>query len=166
MLPARKIHFEVKKKEKENLRFRSFLKCNADEEELDQQFLQLHKELFENFDCGRCRNCCKEYCAELTTDEVKEVAEYLKMEEPQFVQTYLEKDETEGTYLTKNKPCDFLQKNGECLLEECKPDGCKKYPYTDQSGRLGSLYGMLDAIAVCPVAYEIWERLKKIYNFH
>ena len=66
----------------------------------------------------------------------------------------------------KNKPCDFLQKNGECLLEECKPDGCKKYPYTDQPGRLGSLYGMLDAIAVCPVAYEIWERLKKIYNFH
>ena len=126
MLPERKIHFEAKKKEKENLRFRSFLKCNADEEELDQQFLQLHKELFENFDCGRCRNCCKEYCAELTTDEVKEVAEYLKMEEPQFVQTYLEKDETEGTYLTKNKPCDFLQKNGECLLEECKPDGCKK----------------------------------------
>ena len=51
-------------------------------------------------------------------------------------------------------------------LEECKPDGCKKYPYTDQPGRLGSLYGMLDAIAVCPVAYEIWERLKKIYNFH
>ena len=73
MLPARKIHFEAKKKEKENLRFRSFLKCNADEEELDQQFLQLHKELFENFDCGRCRNCCKEYCAELTTDEVKKV---------------------------------------------------------------------------------------------
>ena len=93
MLPARKIHFEAKKKEIENLRFRSFLKCNADEEELDQQFLQLHKELFENFDCGRCRNCCKEYCAELTADEVKEVAEYLKMEEPQFVQTYLEKDD-------------------------------------------------------------------------
>ena len=122
-------------------------------------------------------NCTKNYLktsiaadavtvVKITTDEVKKVAEYLKMEEPQFVQTYLEKDETEGTYLTKNKPCDFLQKNGECLLEECKPDGCKKYPYTDQPGRLGSLYGMLDAIAVCPVAYEIWERLKKIYNFH
>lgn len=27
MLPARKIHFEAKKKEKENLRFRSFLKA-------------------------------------------------------------------------------------------------------------------------------------------
>ena len=32
---------------------------------------------------------------------MKEVAEYLKMEEPQFVQTYLEKDETEGTYLNE-----------------------------------------------------------------
>lgn len=43
MLPARKIHFEAKKKEKENLRFRSFLKCNADEEELDQQFYNCTK---------------------------------------------------------------------------------------------------------------------------
>jgi len=51
MLPARKIHFEAKKKEKENLRFRSFLKCNADEKELDQQFLQLHKEFILNYIC-------------------------------------------------------------------------------------------------------------------
>ena len=36
-----------------------------------------------------------------------------------------------------------------------------KYPYTNQPGRLESLYGVLDAITVCPVAFEIYERLKE-----
>ncbi len=39
MLPPRKVKFQAAKKEKENLEFRAFLKCNADEAELDEQFL-------------------------------------------------------------------------------------------------------------------------------
>ena len=38
MLPPRKVQFEAKKRENENLRFRTFLKYNADEEKLDRQF--------------------------------------------------------------------------------------------------------------------------------
>ena len=38
MLPPRKVQFEAQKRENENLRFRTFLKCNADEEKLDRQF--------------------------------------------------------------------------------------------------------------------------------
>lgn len=59
MLPPRKVKFEAKKKKRENLEFRTFLKCNADEKELDEQFETLHDELFANYDCNRCRNCCK-----------------------------------------------------------------------------------------------------------
>ena len=43
----------------------------------------------------------------------------------------------------------------------CRPESCKKYPYTDQPDRWGSLYSVLDVIEVCPVAFEIYERLKK-----
>ena len=64
MIAPRKLVFEAKKKENDNLRFRTFLKCNADEEELDRQFSELHAELFEKYDCSRCRNCCKSYHAE------------------------------------------------------------------------------------------------------
>ena len=42
---------------------------------------------------------------------------------------------------------------------------CKKYPYTDQPERLQSLYSVLSAVEVCPVAFEIYERLKKEYHF-
>ena len=50
MIAPRKVKFEAKKKENENIEFRTFLKCNADEEELDKQFKELHEELFANYD--------------------------------------------------------------------------------------------------------------------
>jgi len=55
----------------------------------------------------------------------------------------------------------FLQEDGECKLGECKPENCKKYPYTNQPERLENLLGLLDVIEVCPVALEIFERLKE-----
>lgn len=77
----------------------------------------------------------------------------------------MEKEECGLGYHTKHKPCDFLQGEGSCKLGDCKPDSCKKYPYTDQPERLFSLLGMLDTITICPVAFEIFERLKKEYGF-
>lgn len=38
MIAPEKINSEAKKKQKENLEFRSFLKFNADEDTLDEQF--------------------------------------------------------------------------------------------------------------------------------
>lgn len=69
-------------------------------------------------------------------------------------------------YQTKHRPCDFLKADGACSLGECRTENCKKFPYTDQPERLQSLYSVLDAIEVCPVVFEIWERLKEIYGFH
>ena len=66
MIVPRKVKFEAKKKENENLEFRTFLKCHADETELDKQFKRLHDELFSNYDCSRCRNCCKMYRGSLS----------------------------------------------------------------------------------------------------
>ena len=71
----------------------------------------------------------------------------------------------EQAYHTRSTPCDFLQDDGTCLLGDHKPDGCKKYPYTDQPDRMGSLLSFLDIVSVCPVAYEILERLKEEYGF-
>lgn len=88
-------------------------------------------------------------------------ADYLGITVEQFIDFFLEKEEFGIGYHTKHKPCDFLQEDGNCKLGDCKPDSCKKYPYTDQPERLCSLLGMLDTISICPVAFEIFERLKK-----
>ena len=92
-------------------------------------------------------------------------AEYLGISPEQFIDFFLKKHEYEMGYQTKHKPCDFLQDEGECKLGDCKPDSCKKYPYTDQPERLFSLLSVLDTVEVCPVAFEIYERLKAEYSF-
>ncbi len=165
MIHPDKIGVEAKKKEDENYRFRSYLKGHADEEELDKQFLRLHRELFADYDCSKCRNCCKMYNGSIPEEDVEKDAEYLEITVEQFIDFFLEKEECGLGYHTKHKPCDFLQEDGSCKLGDCKPDSCKKYPYTDQPERLFSLLGMLDIITICPVAFEIFERLKKEYGF-
>ena len=47
----------AKRKEKENMRFRSYLKRVADADVLDQQFMVLHREIFPQYNCAKCRNC-------------------------------------------------------------------------------------------------------------
>lgn len=165
MLAPRKVKFEAQKRGRENLEFRTFLKCNADEKELDEQFATLHEELFANYDCSRCRNCCKMYYGSIPVAAVEKGALHLGMSTAEFTEQYLAKKDTEGNWQTKHKPCDFLQADGRCMLGECRPENCKNYPYTNQPERLRSLYSVLDTVTVCPVAFEIYERLKKEYGF-
>lgn len=165
MLASRKVKFEAKKRERENLEFRRFLKCNADEKNLDEQFAALNDELFANYDCGKCRNCCKMYHGSIPAEDIEKDALYLEMSSDEFTEQYLGEKDSENNYKTKHKPCDFLLADGACKLENCRPDNCKKYPYTNQPERLWSLYSVLDAVAVCPVAFEIFERLKLEYRF-
>jgi hypothetical protein len=156
MIHPAKIGIEAKKKEDENFKFRNYLKEHADEEKLDAQFLLLHKELFADYDCSKCRNCCKMYKGSIPEEDVAKNVEHLGITVEQFIDFFLEKEECEMGYYTKHKPCDFLQEDGNCKLGDCKPDSCKKYPYTDQPERLWSLLGMLDTISIYPVAFEIF----------
>ena len=167
MLSPRKLSFYTKKNKAQNYRFRSWLKFHADPEDLDQRFLRLHRELFAGYDCSRCRNCCKQYYVAVPKSDIESDAAALGMSVTDFITKYLQDqmDEVEQTYSTKNKPCDFLQEDGSCLLGDHKPENCKMYPFTDQPDRMGSVLSFLHTISICPVAYEIWERLKKEYGF-
>ena len=165
MLAPRKVEFEAQKKERENLEFRTFLKCNANEKELDEQFARLHNQLFAGYDCNRCKNCCKMYRGSIPVADIEKDSLHLRITPEEFIEQYLDGKDSEGNYQTKHKPCDFLQSDGSCKLDDCKPESCKKYPYTNQPERLWSLYSVLDAVAVCPVVFEIYERLKQEYGF-
>lgn len=165
MISPDKVQAEARKKKNENFKFRSYLKNHADEDELDSQFLRLHKELFANYDCSKCRNCCKMYKGSIPSGDIDKDAECLGMTAQQFISVYLEKSEYGMDYQTRHEPCDFLQEDGNCKLGDCKPDSCKQYPYTDKPERLLSLLSVLDTVEICPVAFEIFERLKKEYGF-
>ena len=63
------------------------------------------------------------------------------------------------------KPSPFLREDGQCEVEFCKPSECAAYPYTDRPGRMGSLLNIIASAEVCPVVYEMLERLKDTYHF-
>lgn len=150
-----------KLKEKENYRFRLFLKENADEDELDKQFKELHERYFKIYDCTKCRNCCKKIGTIIKEDELTKICEELKIDE-RFVSDNLE--EKYGEYTFKKDKCLFLDGN-TCKVEKCLPIACREYPYTNKEERLFSLYSVISNASICPVVYEILEDLKKIYKF-
>jgi len=165
MISPKNVKKEAQRKENENIKFCTYLKCHAEAEKLDQQFLCLHNELFEDFDCSKCRNCCKVYHGSFPIEDIERATEKLDISKEKLISFYLKKDEITGIYETKHMPCDFFEENGECKLGDCRPDSCKNYPYTNQPERLFSLYSVLEAVEVCPVAFEIYERLKAEYGF-
>ena len=98
ILAPRKVKLEAQKRERENLEFRTFLKCNADDKELDEQFGKLHNELFSTYDCNRCRNCCKMYYGSISAADVEKSALHLGISIVDFIKQYLGKKDTEGNY--------------------------------------------------------------------
>ncbi len=63
MVEPHRIKETAKAYEDKNYKFRAFLKSNADPDGLDQQFRDLHNEIFirDEYDCCKCANCCKLY---------------------------------------------------------------------------------------------------------
>lgn len=153
----------AKRKEKENMRFRSYLKRVADADVLDQQFMALHREIFPRYNCAKCRNCCKLMHAEIPEEDIERDAVCLDMTKQEFIASHLK--QVDGEWREIHQPCGFLDANGDCILGENRPESCKKFPYTDQPERLFSLFSFLNAVGVCPAAYEICERLKQLYGF-
>lgn len=166
MIRPQDVERAASRKTNENARFRSFLKMNADPGELDKQFEELHMELFADYDCASCRNCCRKLGCYIDRREVKAMAEAHNMTSNEFKGKYLEENQGgSGSYTSKTVPCVFLLEDGACMLGENKPADCKDYPYTLRPDRISSLLSIMDNASVCPVVYEMIERLKKIYGF-
>ena len=170
MIKPNEVQDRAQKLEEQNYKFRTFLRNRADDDELDAQFLSLHNELFTEYDCCKCANCCKSFSVFLDNDDVKRIAAHLGLSENDFVAKYLieaepaESDE-EMPYKFKDKPCSFLCDDGRCQIQDCKPGVCSGFPFTDQPDRLSSMYSIIGHAEVCPVVFEMLERLKVIYRF-
>ena len=93
MIAPNEIAARAKQKEDENYAFRTYLKGHADPEELDAQFLELHNELFANYDCNSCRNCCKEYRRNLSDEDIMKCAEKFNMPPDDFKAQYLHQNQ-------------------------------------------------------------------------
>jgi Fe-S-cluster containining protein len=146
--------------EEENMIFRTFLK-GLEPDELDGLVHEMHRELFDKTDCRACSNCCKVIVPALDSDDVERISRLLSISEQDFRKKYLVYND--DGWVFNSKPCPFLTERG-CSIYDYRPEICREYPFTDKDELICRLFNLMVNCEVCPVVFEIVERLKAHYH--
>jgi Fe-S-cluster containining protein len=125
---------------------------------LDDQFHDLHDEVFEKINCLDCANCCKTTSPIFYEADIDRVSKSLKMKTGIFIMTYLHKDE-DNDYILNSSPCPFLGFNNECMVYDSRPRACREYPHTNRKRMHQILNLTLKNTQVCPAVHEIVQGL-------
>ncbi len=158
---------KARRKEAENMEFRSFLKFQdrISDEELDRLVGQLTNEVWAEIDCQDCGRCCRELRPGMTDEEQVRLAGRAGMTVAEFRECYLVPDEEEPENLQmKICPCPFLKDN-RCTVYEDRPAECRDYPYLYESDFSYRTLSMIGRTFTCPIVYRVIEGLKKWFGF-
>lgn len=127
---------------------------------LDRQFADAHEEVFANFDCLTCANCCKTAGPRLIQSDIDRMAKHLRLKAGDFMNQYVRVDE-DGDWVMKTLPCPFLGDDNYCSIYEVRPKACKDYPHTDRN-RMHQILKLTERNAqLCPAVFEISRKLSK-----
>jgi Fe-S-cluster containining protein len=145
-------------KEDENWRFRTFLK-GVGSDELDAIVDRHYKDVASRIDCCTCGNCCKLALPILGRKDVNRLADGLALSKDAVIDRFLESEEEPETYTFNAKPCPLL-KDKRCTVYDSRPDDCRSYPHLHKEGFSGRLIGVIGNCSICPIVYNVLERLK------
>jgi Fe-S-cluster containining protein len=122
---------------------------------------RLAQEAFSIVDCTKCANCCRILRPVFSDQDIARIAEHLEMAREEFIAAYLEKDEEQGHYRTKTRPCPFLGADSKCTIYDVRPEKCRGYPFTDKPDfPCMSITHANNAVA-CPAVFYMVEQMKK-----
>jgi len=139
------------KHDEENWDFRSWLKQNAPDN-IDGIVHALSEKYFTLIDCKQCANCCRSLETEFKKSELLHIAKTLGQSMKAFERQFM----TEGKV---NAPCPML--NGKlCSIYENRPEVCQSYPHLEKPHFTSRLMGVIDNVAICPIAFNAFEELK------
>lgn len=127
---------------------------------LDYVMQELHDAEFKRTDCLECANCCKTTGPLFTSADIERIAKYLRLKPQQFIEQYLRIDE-DNDYVLQSVPCTFLDSDNKCFIYEVRPKACREFPHTDRKKFQQISNLTLKNVAICPVAYNIVEEMKK-----
>src|SRR5690554_203572 len=128
---------------------------------LDDVVHELHHELFSEFDCLSCANCCKTIGPRLTHKDIDRLAKHLKMKPSVFLEQYVTMDEDKD-YVFQEHPCPFLLADNYCMVYENRPKACREYPHTDRKKFIQILSLSHKNCETCPVVYEVFNQLHQL----
>ena len=147
----------------QNFNFLTSLKLKT-EDRVDQVAIKMHNEAFKKIDCTTCGNCCKKMKPELQADDIKNIADFLKISTDQVEQDYLTFNEKEKSHEFNALPCPFLGTDNFCSIYEARPVACRDFPNTDESRFAASRLMHHKNTLFCPITYYVVERMKEHFQ--
>lgn len=138
-------------------KYKRFLQ-QANRSEVIRQLPDLHEQAFSAVNCLDCAACCKNYSPRFKVPDIRRISRYLKLKESVFIDTYLNLDD-EGDYVTKGKPCPFLNIDNTCSIYEVRPSDCARFPYTDEDVFIKRAHITLKNVTFCPAAKFVLDKL-------
>jgi len=145
----------------ENYEFLRSMKFRNYGFEPDELAGELHEQAFRIVDCTRCANCCKTMDIRFSDEDIKRIAGHLEMGISEFIEAYLEADNEDGSYRTRQRPCLFLGDEDHCAIYDVRPMVCREYPHTDKAGFTSRTMGVAGNALVCPAVFWIVEQMKR-----
>jgi Fe-S-cluster containining protein len=148
----------------ENWRFRSFVQTSAGltPARIDGLAKRLGREAEAQMNCRECGACCRDNCIPLTDDEIDRLAARLNLDNATFREHHITLDE-DGVPALDAMPCPFLE-DRQCAIYEDRPEPCRGYPYLGGSFMSRSV-GIIERAEVCPIVFDMLERLKEQTGF-
>jgi len=119
---------------------------------------ETHDELFAEFDCLECANCCKSISPIIYEKDIDRIARKLKIKPAKFTEEYLKIDE-EGDYVFKKTPCPFLLPDNYCSIYEVRPKSCRDYPHIDHRNFIKIISDSVKNTFVCPIVRKLHKKL-------
>ena len=162
-LDIEKINHISKLKEKENLNFRAFLK-GQDDEKVDRIVHRLNKEVESQIDCTDCGNCCKNMRPCVTNNEIDTLTVIDKVSREYFIENFTEHDDLENIKYLKDTPCKYLS-GKKCSIYGVRPKDCIAYPNIHKRSFNSRSLSMIDNYGICPIVFNVLERLKMEFRF-
>lgn len=156
-----RIEILAEERNDKNWKFRTFLK-NRDEEETDSIVHRLVREVNAEIDCTKCGNCCRVLQTSLTDPDVERLCARLAIARSEFLAQFTVPDS--GGQPVLDAPCPFLEAS-RCALYYDRPEVCRDYPHIQKEGFVFRLMSVISNCAVCPIVFNVYERLKQEYNF-
>jgi len=150
-------------REDENIDFRMFLK-GQDSDKVDRIVHRANKEVTAQIDCQQCGNCCKSLKPCVSESEIKRLAQIKNIAAGEFMSQFVEKDSFDGAIFLKDAPCIFLN-DKSCSVYPDRPKDCRSYPHTHKPGFTSRTIGMIHNYGVCPIVFNVFERLKQELNY-